>query len=93
MSEVAAKINSWVHSIKKHVRARKLQNPKQPGRLRITSFVGGWKNQEKAPKNVVQEVGVGVLLSTIKRGLHEINLRGFILKGEPQKQKIHWRFD
>ncbi len=95
-----AKTTVW-NILKKKERTGELSNTKRPGRPRKTTVVDDrrilswWR---KTPfttagqiKNTLQEVGVCVSKSTIKRRLHQSEYRGFTTRcktiGEPQKQE------
>ncbi len=95
-----AKTTVW-NILKKKERTGELSNTKRPGRPRKTTVVDDriiLSLVKKTPfttvgqiKNTLQEVGVCVSKSTIKRRLHQSEYRGFTTRcktiGEPQKQE------
>ncbi len=95
-----AKTTVW-NILKKKKRTGELSNTKRPGRPRKTTVVDDRRILslvKKTPfatvgqiKNTLQEVGVCVSKSTIKRRLHQSEYRGFTTRcktiGEPQKQE------
>ncbi len=95
-----AKTTVW-NILKKKERTGELSNTKRPGRPWKTTVVDDRRILslvKKTPfttvgqiKNTLQEVGVCVSKSTIKRRLHQSEYRGFTTRcktiGEPQKQE------
>ena len=87
-----AKSTVW-YILKKKERTGELSNTKRPGRPRKTSVVDDRRILslvKKNPfttvgqiKNTLQEVGVSVSKSTIKRRLHRSKYRGFITRCKP----------
>ncbi len=79
--------------LKKKERTSELSNTKRPGRPRKTTVVDDWRILslvKKTPfttvgqiKNTLQEVGVCVSKSTIKRRLHQSEYRGFTTRCKP----------
>ena len=86
-----AKSTVW-NILKKKERTGELSNTKRPGKLRKTTVVDDRRIislVKKNPttvgqiKNTLQEVGVCVLKSTIKRRLHQSEYRGFTTRCKP----------
>ncbi len=87
-----AKTTVW-NILKKKERTGELSNTKRPGRPRKTTVMDDWRILslvKKTPfttvgqiKNTLQEVGVCVSKSTIKRRLHQSEYRGFTTGCKP----------